>query len=148
MNRAMVLILCLFLVLLAERTTAAAGGEMSEEMLSDGSLSSRVAASVVRFYQQVLSPVDGDRCRMQPTCSEYAIHAIRKHGALMGVILAADRMMREGEEIQRSLPAHTSKGLRYLDPLGANDFWMGSKHEEIPGHGEGLIPTSLKKKQP
>ena len=35
----------------------------------------------IRFYQLVISPVIGPRCRYTPTCSEYAIEAIERHGA-------------------------------------------------------------------
>ncbi len=37
-----------------------------------------------RCYQWLLSPLLGPRCRFQPTCSEYFIGAVRKHGALCG----------------------------------------------------------------
>lgn len=118
----------------------------SEEKPSDASFSSRIATSALQFYQRSISPVNGDRCRMRPTCSEYAIHAIHKHGLVVGVVLAADRLMHEGEEIHRGLPVQTPKGLRYSDPLEANDFWMGRSRPDVPAHGEGLIPTFIEKK--
>jgi putative membrane protein insertion efficiency factor len=142
MLRNMALILSFSLLLwFAEAATFA-----SEEKPSDASFSSKIAMGMVHFYQRFLSPVNGDRCRMRPTCSEYAIHAIRKHGLVVGVVLAADRLMREGEEIHRSLPVQTPKGLRYSDPLEANDFWMGGKRPDVPDNGEGLIPTLIEKK--
>jgi len=131
----------LLLLLLAEGTPALGGEGMPEKMLSKGSLSSRVVVSVVRYYQRVVSPVDGHRCRMLPSCSEYAIQAIRKHGLVLGVVLFADRLMREGEEIHRGLPVLTPKGLRYPDPLEASDFWIGRSHSEVHGLEKGLIPT-------
>ncbi len=49
---------------------------------------------LIRFYQAVLSPVFGGACRHVPSCSAYADEAIRKHGALRGVRLAARRLAR------------------------------------------------------
>jgi len=53
-----------------------------------------VALAVVRLYQLVLSPLLGPSCRFQPTCSEYAMDAIRRHGVLRGSWLAARRLSR------------------------------------------------------
>ena len=38
----------------------------------------------VRCYQWLLSPLLGLRCRFQPSCSEYFVGAVRKHGAIYG----------------------------------------------------------------
>ncbi len=38
----------------------------------------------VRCYQWTLSPIVGRQCRFQPTCSEYFIGAVRRHGPLRG----------------------------------------------------------------
>ncbi len=46
----------------------------------------------VRFYQVVISPLLGPRCRFQPTCSSYALEAIRLHGGVKGGWLAAKRI--------------------------------------------------------
>ena len=59
-----------------------------------GALRSLVSAALVgliRFYQQALSPLFPHTCRYWPTCSEYSIQAIRKHGPLKGLALAAWR---------------------------------------------------------
>jgi uncharacterized protein len=44
----------------------------------------RIAIFLIRGYQLLLSPFLGNNCRFQPTCSEYAIEAIRAHGVLRG----------------------------------------------------------------
>lgn len=54
----------------------------------------QLAIFLIRAYQLVLSPVLGNNCRFQPTCSEYAIEAIRTHGLLRGLGLAARRIGR------------------------------------------------------
>lgn len=50
--------------------------------------------ALIRFYQIVISPLIGPRCRFAPTCSEYAMEAIALHGPFMGVWLAARRLVR------------------------------------------------------
>jgi len=127
------LILLLLVALGADAASAVAAEGMYERALTDSSFSKKMTVGVLRFYKKFLSPVNGDRCRMQPTCSEYAIHAVRKHGLVVGVILAVDRLMREGEEIHRGLPVLTPKGLRYPDPLESNDLWMGDDHPQASG---------------
>lgn len=49
---------------------------------------------LIRVYQLVLSPVLGQNCRYQPTCSAYAVEAIETHGAFKGGWLAAKRIGR------------------------------------------------------
>lgn len=49
----------------------------------------------VRFYQKNLSfRKEGPTCRFVPTCSEYAVQAIQRHGALCGGALALWRILR------------------------------------------------------
>ncbi len=49
---------------------------------------------LVRGYQLLLSPMLGASCRYTPTCSQYAIEAIRKHGPFKGGWLAVRRIAR------------------------------------------------------
>jgi len=49
---------------------------------------------IIRLYQVALSPLLGANCRYHPTCSEYAIEAIRKRGVLRGGYLAVRRILR------------------------------------------------------
>ena len=49
---------------------------------------------LIRFYQYALSPLLGKRCRFFPSCSEYAIEAIRRHGVVKGLWLATRRIGR------------------------------------------------------
>lgn len=49
----------------------------------------------IRLYQLVISPlVPANTCKYHPSCSEYAVLAIRKHGVLKGAALAAWRLLR------------------------------------------------------
>ncbi len=49
---------------------------------------------LIRGYQLFLSPLFPASCRYYPTCSQYAIDAIEKHGAMKGSLLAAKRISR------------------------------------------------------
>jgi putative membrane protein insertion efficiency factor len=50
--------------------------------------------AAVRLYQYVLRPVLGPNCRFSPSCSDYALEALRVHGAARGSFLAAWRVLR------------------------------------------------------
>jgi len=49
---------------------------------------------LVIVYQWTLSPIIGRQCRFQPTCSHYMIQAIRKYGAVKGVLKGIWRILR------------------------------------------------------
>jgi hypothetical protein len=52
----------------------------------------------LRAYQETVSRVDGDRCPSYPTCSAYALEAVRRHGLLLGAALTAGRLEGEADE--------------------------------------------------
>lgn len=54
----------------------------------------RLGITLVRGYQIVLSPWLGGRCRFDPSCSVYAMHALRRHGGLRGGWLTLRRLLR------------------------------------------------------
>ena len=54
----------------------------------------RFLTFLIRCYQLGISPFLPPRCRFLPTCSEYALEAIRTHGALKGCWLTAKRLAR------------------------------------------------------
>jgi len=49
---------------------------------------------IIRLYQLIISPLLGPKCRYTPTCSHYAIEALKKHGPFKGTWLAAKRIAR------------------------------------------------------
>jgi uncharacterized protein len=49
---------------------------------------------VLRLYQRFVSPMLPHSCRFVPTCSEYAVEAIERYGAMRGSWLAACRLLR------------------------------------------------------
>jgi len=74
---------------------------------------------VIRAYQKVVSPLLGPRCRYAPTCSEYAVEAIERHGVVRGLALALWRVLR----------CHPFGGSGY-DPVSRRD----------PLRGAGRVP--------
>ncbi len=94
---------------------AAAGQELSwpAALLNRGSL----------FFSKYVSPVDGDRCPMYPTCAAYSRQALRKHGFAGGVLLTVDRLIHESDEMRRAPQIMIDGRFRFLDTISNNDFW-------------------------
>jgi uncharacterized protein len=53
-----------------------------------------VVVALLRAYQRWISPAFGPRCRYYPSCSEYAVQAVKQFGILRGLVLAAWRLLR------------------------------------------------------
>jgi hypothetical protein len=77
-----------------------------------------VAVAPLLAYQRAVSPLLGDRCRFEPSCSRYAVQAIREYGILRGFVLAAWRLGR-GHPFSRG----------GLDPLTAQRLFRPRPHE-------------------
>lgn len=77
-------------------------------------LAQRVLMGLVRGYQLLLSPWLRAGCRYQPSCSNYAMQALRRHGAVAGSYMAAARILR------------------------CNPFCLGG-HDPVPEHPPGLF---------
>jgi putative membrane protein insertion efficiency factor len=54
----------------------------------------RLLAALIRAYQRFVSPALPPSCRFHPSCSQYALEAVTRHGALKGSWLAARRLAR------------------------------------------------------
>ena len=54
----------------------------------------QVAALPIHAYRLLVSPLLGPRCKYHPTCSQYALDAIREFGVLRGLVLAGWRLLR------------------------------------------------------
>ena len=57
-------------------------------------LPGNILIGMVRLYQILLSPLIGQQCRFTPTCSNYFIGAVKKHGAIVGSLKGAWRIMK------------------------------------------------------
>ena len=53
-----------------------------------------VFTAPIRLYQRFISPAIPARCRYYPSCSHYAVGAIRRYGVLRGLVLAGWRLLR------------------------------------------------------
>ncbi len=53
-----------------------------------------ILTALIRFYQTAISPHTPAACRFTPSCSQYALEAIKKYGALKGGLLALKRIIR------------------------------------------------------
>ena len=51
-------------------------------------------STAIRAYQRLVSPLLGRRCKFHPTCSQYALEAIREVGIARGLVLVAWRLVR------------------------------------------------------
>lgn len=54
----------------------------------------KMLISFLRFYKSSISPLLPNACKYTPTCSEYAMEAIEKHGIIKGCALSAWRLLR------------------------------------------------------
>jgi putative membrane protein insertion efficiency factor len=57
-------------------------------------ISKRMLIGFIRFYQIFISPFFPQCCRFYPSCSEYAIMAISRHGPFKGLLLGLMRLLR------------------------------------------------------
>ena len=53
-----------------------------------------ILVAPIRLYQRALSPGLPARCKYHPSCSEYAVQAVRRYGVMRGVVLAGWRLLR------------------------------------------------------
>jgi hypothetical protein len=64
---------------------------------------------------------------MYPSCSEYGIRALRKHGPFLGFVMIADRLIHERDEMTYASIVIVNGIRRYYDPVENNDFWLSEK---------------------
>jgi len=57
-------------------------------------LPKRALLGAIRFYRRSISPMFPPCCRFQPTCSQYALEAVEKYGAVKGGFLALKRILK------------------------------------------------------
>ncbi len=89
----------------------------------DYSFSARIALAGLSVFSEYISKVDGDRCPMYPTCASYSRRAFKKHGFFVGMMMTADRLIHETDEMRYSTLVRVGSKMRYSDSLKENDFW-------------------------
>ena len=118
-------LLCLVLLCLAIEPTLPAfaqNPDTGEDALPQGE---SLFLFPIAFYQKFISPADGDRCQMTPSCSAYSKEAFQTHGFFLGWIMTCDRLMRCGrDETHLSPGILTPEGRLTLDPISRNDSWI------------------------
>jgi uncharacterized protein len=87
---------------------------------------------LIRGYQLTISPMTGPTCRYHPTCSAYALAAVRVHGPLKGSVLASWRLLR--------CNPWSGGGIDFVPEKG---FWRGSSdvrptQPEVPASPLGV----------
>jgi uncharacterized protein len=68
--------------------------DMSTSDATVPTLAARVLVVPILWYQRFISPLLAPRCRFAPSCSQYAVDALRAHGAARGLWLAVRRLAR------------------------------------------------------
>lgn len=58
----------------------------------------KIGEKMIRFHQEVISPVDGPRSHFLPSSSQYTMDAMRKYGFFKGYSMGCDRLMRENND--------------------------------------------------
>lgn len=61
-------------------------------------IATKIADAVIRFHQEIISPVDGPRSHYRPTSSRYMQLAMQRYGFIKGYIMGCDRLLRENDE--------------------------------------------------
>lgn len=69
-------------------------GQATPEYAAGPSLAARILVLLVTGYRRFISPMMGPHCRFYPSCSAYALGAVRAHGALRGSWLTVRRLSR------------------------------------------------------
>ena len=54
----------------------------------------KIVIGLIRFYQLFISPLFHPHCRFYPTCSQYALEAVKKYGVFRGGFMAVKRIMK------------------------------------------------------
>ena len=86
---------------------------------------------IIKFYQEHISPADGDRCPMYPSCSTYASKSIEKHGWFMGWVMTCDRLVRCGrDEVRFSKKINVNNRRLIYDPVETNVSWWFEKEKK------------------
>ena len=83
--------------------------------------------ALVQFHRKYLSPIDGKECPMYPSCSEYSLLCLEKHGAFVGWMMSCDRLLHEANEIRQTPLIYVNGEARFHDPVENNDFWWHSE---------------------
>jgi putative membrane protein insertion efficiency factor len=81
-----------------------------------------VLTGTIRAYQLICRPLLPAACKFTPSCSDYAIGALREHGVLRGLVMAAWRILRCNPFTAGGydpVPRNHPRGCRHTEDIGA-----------------------------
>jgi len=122
------------------RKIARTAAEAAEPAAAQPGIMEKIAAAPVLFYQHFLSSSWGRRCSYHPSCSNYALQSIRKHGAFLGSVMTFDRLQHEADEARYAPPIVAGGIIKVYDPLENNDYWWYT-----PAHPEPPAPAGARR---
>lgn len=75
-----------------------------------------LASSMLYLYKAFISPADGSRCPMHPSCSDFTHKAITSKGLIIGVVISCDRLMSCGCDLDKYRIVNINGVYRFDDP--------------------------------
>lgn len=103
--------------------------QQKEALHQKPSLVAGFFTTLLTFFSNVISPVDGDRCPSYPSCAAYSKQAYERHGAVLGTLMTVDRLFHEADEPRFSTTVEVNGVRRLYDPVSANEFWKKGPQE-------------------
>ncbi len=91
----------------------------------------RVLLALIRFYRKRISPLSAPCCRFTPTCSQYALTAIERFGAIRGTGMAIWRLLRCGPWCAGGYDPVPEKKVKHK-----HKDCCSTKHEDEIGYNE------------
>jgi hypothetical protein len=119
------------------RRAVRAGAETAEPMGVKQGIIEDIVSAPVLFYQRFLGQHWGQRCAYYPSCSHYALLAMRKHGAVVGSVMTFDRLQHEANEARYSPLIRTAGEIKVYDPLENNDYWWYKAKQSVSAAPSG-----------
>lgn len=142
------------LLLLGLLSTSFAQTRAVPDSTSSGSVPSSTSEAklllhcTIRAYQELISSQDRPSCNFEPSCSHFALDALRRTNAAKGLLLASDRLQRCHPLARRYYGRHANDG-RCLDPLASylpRDPSPGVEQLALNPEGIALIPTAANRR--
>lgn len=86
-----------------------------------------VANGLLYVYRSYVSPIDSGKCPSYPSCSAYALSAIKQYGPAAGIMLTAGRLVSEADEAAFSPAVYKGRWLVSSPPERDMAFLAGEK---------------------
>lgn len=100
------------------------------------SVATALPEALIRGYQKYISPMFGRRCRYAPTCSQYALEALRVHGLAKGTLLAVWRILRCNPLSKGGVDRVPAKGEWPKKPLATDELLELYREEDARRFGQ------------